>query len=54
MTTQRAHHHHHTTTRFLRKLNRALTSRATPDTMDDVRTKQVHAEQVQFVRNFRM
>lgn len=48
-------HIHHSPTRALRKLGRAIKSRnTTMDRVDNARSKQAHAEQVQFVRSFRM
>lgn len=54
MTTTRHHHSHLSPSGVLRRIGRALSSKSSPDRMDDVRDKQAHAAQVQFVRSFRM
>lgn len=54
MTTTRHEHPRHSPSSVLRRIGRALSSKSSPDRMDDVRTKQAHAAQVQFVRSFRM
>ncbi|MDX5379839.1 MAG: hypothetical protein LPK92_01005 [Actinomycetes bacterium] len=55
MTTTHAHHRHRSPSAVLRRIGRALTPhQRTGEATSDVRNKQVHASQVQFVRNFRM
>ena len=47
--------HTHSQAKVLRTLSRVFRSQATSlDKVDSVRAKQAHAEQVQFVRGFRM
>lgn len=48
-------HTHQSPARVLRKLSRMVRFQAeTLDKVDEVRAKRAHAEQVQFVRSFRM
>lgn len=55
MTTTHAAHPHHGSTQALRKLGRAMKSRATTlERVEDARAYRAQTEQVHFVRAFRM